>query len=342
MRLLILTQAVDCDDPILGFFHRWVEELARRCDRVSVICLREGKHQLPDNVHVYSLGKASGASRMQYLARFYRSIWSLRKEYDSVFVHMNQEYVILGWKLWWLWGKRIVLWRNHKKGSWLTGIAVHVAQAVCYTSPEAYVAKYKNSVQMPIGVDTDFFAPGATAAEPHSLLFLGRLDPVKNVGIFIAALERLSGEGIQFKADIYGDPTPGNEKYAEEIRSAISPALSGKLKMHNGVTHDKTRDIYRAHAIFVNLTPSGSFDKTIGEAMASGCVVVASNNAVKEIIGKPFVPATAVEPCAHALGNALAMTERDCIEVGARNRSYIEEKHSLSLLTERLMGILSV
>lgn len=42
MRLLILTQAVDLDDPVLGFFHRWIVEFAKRFDTIEVICLKAG------------------------------------------------------------------------------------------------------------------------------------------------------------------------------------------------------------------------------------------------------------------------------------------------------------
>ena len=108
MKLLITTQAVDLDDPVLGFFHRWIEELSKRFDTISVICLKEGRHSLPANVSVYSLGKEGGVSRIAYVLNFYRYIWKLRNDYDAVFVHMNQEYVLLGWKFWWLLGKRVV------------------------------------------------------------------------------------------------------------------------------------------------------------------------------------------------------------------------------------------
>src|SRR3989338_44123 len=67
MRILIVTQAVDSADSDLGFFHRWIEEFAKRFERVIVICLKEGQHRLPENVSVYSLGKESGkASRGFY------------------------------------------------------------------------------------------------------------------------------------------------------------------------------------------------------------------------------------------------------------------------------------
>src|SRR3989344_3943084 len=101
MRLLIVTQAVDRDDPVLGFFHRWIEELAKRYEYISVICLREGRHSLPQKIRVYSLGKEKGEqSRSRYAFRFLALVWRLRAEYGAVLVHMNQEYVLLAGFLW--------------------------------------------------------------------------------------------------------------------------------------------------------------------------------------------------------------------------------------------------
>ena len=111
MRLLIITQKVNKNDPILGFFHRWIEEFAKRFEKLTVICLEKGEYSLPENVRVLSLGKEEGRSKAEYLSRFYRYIWEERNNYDAVFVHMNQEYVLLGWKFWklWLWGYIIFL-----------------------------------------------------------------------------------------------------------------------------------------------------------------------------------------------------------------------------------------
>ena len=30
MKLLIITQAIDINNPVLGFFHRWIEEFSKR------------------------------------------------------------------------------------------------------------------------------------------------------------------------------------------------------------------------------------------------------------------------------------------------------------------------
>jgi len=95
MKLLILTQKVDKNDDILGFFHRWLKEFAGRVEKLTVICLQKGEYDLPENVKVLSLGKERGVSKLGYVLNLYKYIWVLRAQYGHVFVHMNQEYVLL-------------------------------------------------------------------------------------------------------------------------------------------------------------------------------------------------------------------------------------------------------
>jgi glycosyltransferase involved in cell wall biosynthesis len=337
MRLLIITQAVDLDDPVLGFFHGWIQEFSTRFEIIHIVCLRAGRHDLPENVTVHSLGKETGPSRLKYILLFYRYIWSLRKEYDAVFVHMNEEYVLLGGKIWWLMGKRVVLWRNHKKGSLLTRVACMLARTVCYTSPEAFVAHYKNAVRMPIGIDTAQFAFAGARSDERSILFLGRLDEVKRPDIFIDALFLLKEQNLTFHADIYGSPTDAKSAYAEDLRTHAQPLIeAGLVTFHPGITHDKTPALYGSHAIYVNLTPSGSFDKTIGEALASGCITVTGNAAVKDIVGNLFVVQLNAQVTAQAIGQTLALSAPERENLRQSGREYVENEHSLTLLVEKL------
>ena len=344
MRLLIVTQAVDRDDPVLGFFIGWIQAFAKEFESVHTICLTEGTHRLPPNVRVYSLGKESGRSRIKYLWRFFRTAWKLRREYDAVFVHMNQEYILLGGILWRILGKQIVLWRNHKKGSIWTRVAGFLAHTVCFTSPSAYVSGYSNAVQMPIGIDTDAFKPAHTQPPPDSILVLGRLDPVKRVELFIAALEILRSRGVPFTADVYGEPTEGNLDYAHEVRNQASVlSLDGDVSFRGSITNEEAPAVYTSHSVYVNLTPSGSFDKTIGEAMASGCVVVTANDAVREVVPPElFVADSSAEAVARAIHAALALDSERRARVSTRLREHILVEHSLNRLMERLMMIYTV
>ena len=121
MRILICTQIMDRKDSALGFFQKWVASLAPHFEHVEVICLKEGEHFMPSNVHVSSLGKeklfqdtlaknstqtrfGTFLQRIRYSINFYKIIWQERNNYDAVFVHMNQEYVLLGGLIWKLLG----------------------------------------------------------------------------------------------------------------------------------------------------------------------------------------------------------------------------------------------
>ena len=280
MKLLIITQAVDTEDPVLGFFVRWIEEFAKHVEHIEVICLKEGKHDsLPANVVVHSLGKELGrANRITYAIRFKLLAWKLRHDYDAVFVHMNQEYILIFGLLWKLLGKRIYLWRNHYAGSWLTDVAAVFCTKVFCTSHHSYTAKYAKTVLMPVGVDTERFTLGEhIQKKPHSILFLARMSPSKRPDMLIDALASLARDDIDFIATFVGSPLPKDEAYYASLKEKAQ-ALAGSVTFLHGVPNSETIDLYRAHEIFVNCSPSGMFDKTLFEAAACGCRVLATSD----------------------------------------------------------------
>lgn len=329
MRLLIITQKADKNDPVLGFFHRWIEEFSKRYEKVSVICLEEGETSLPSNVRVYSLGKEEknfqfsifgfdrltilrnsrdNFQKLKYLWRFYKYIWALRKDYDAVFVHMNQEYVLLGAKHWFFMGKPVYLWRNHAQGSFLTRLAMMLSKKVFCTSPESFTARFKKTKLMPAGIDTDFFMPDPQIERlPNSILFLGRISPVKRVLEFI---EWYKGLSESYVATIAGGPVKGDEAYADEVRR-LAPL---SIKFTGPVTQEGALRLYQSHEKYVNMTPAGSLDKTILEAASCGCEIICDN---------PFLK----EKLAGKLGNEA--------------RRYVVENHSLSLLMEKILKEIS-
>ncbi len=339
VRLLICTQKVDKNDSVLGFFHQWLEVFAGKFEQISVICLYEGEHNLPVNVQVYSLGKESGVSRLKYIVRFYQYAWNLRSQYDSVFVHMNQEYVLMGWKLWWLLRKPVFMWRNHYAGSWLTRVAVAACKKVFCTSKHSYTAKFKKCVLMPVGVDTEVFMPVPTVVRvPHSILSLGRISPSKNIHVLIDALHQLSDRQVDFTCDIYGGALPDDAQYLNDLKQRVSDfGLSERIRFHGAIKNTDTPAVYSAHKIFVNASRSGMFDKTLFEAMACGCEVLASSEDLTELVGKDsYFEAGDSSALATALESHLST------ESQSRGLySHIVSNNSLRTLVTKLMSQMS-
>lgn len=284
MKLLIVTQAVDTEDPTLGFFVRWIEEIAKRVERVEVICLKEGKHDgLPQNVRVHSLGKEKGpprfARRLRYAIRFKWLAWRLRHDYDAVFVHMNQEYLLIAGLLWKILGRPIYMWRNYHGGTLATDVAMAFCTKIFCTSKFSYTAKDKKTELMPVGVDTERFSPDTRISpKKHSVLFLSGMWPSKRPEVLVDALAQLAGEGWAFTADFYGSPLPQTRAYYESVKDTVRTLkLDNRITFYPGPPNHQTPDIFRSHEIFVNCSPSGMFDKTIFEAAACGALVVASS-----------------------------------------------------------------
>jgi peptidoglycan/xylan/chitin deacetylase (PgdA/CDA1 family)/glycosyltransferase involved in cell wall biosynthesis len=334
MKLLIVTQVVDIEDPILGFFVRWIAEFAKHVERIEVICLKEGRHTLPENVHVYSLGKErAAASRAAYAWRFLALAWRLRHDYDAVFVHMNQEYVLIAGWLWKLLGKRIYMWRNHYAGSWLTDVAAGFCTKVFCTSEHSHTAKYRKTELMPVGVDTERFKPDERISRvPHSILFLARMSPSKRPDMLVDALAALAHGGIDFTATFVGSPLPKDSSYYERLKEKVRP-FANRVSFLPGVPNSETPDLYRAHEVFVNASPSGMLDKTLFEAAACGCRVLFASADFAELAGSAVHFDTAAE-----LANRL----QEALRGDSVQNSAFVGRHSLKALSGRLMQAMTL
>lgn len=340
MRILIITQKVDREDPILGFFHRWIEEFAKRFEKVTVICLERGEYDLP-NIKVLSLGKETRNnkqdtnkfqfSKIQYTTKFFSHIWRERGNYDAVFVHMNQEYVLLAGLLWKLMGKKVYLWRNHAKGSFLTRVAVWLSDKVFYTSPSSFTARFKKAVMMPVGV---VVAENMMAMiDTSSVLFLGRISKVKNVDLFIKSLLILHEKEVPFSARIVGVPAnPEDGEYLKSLRE-LGKSLVDIHKLEFVPEGDLPSTIkeFSSNKVYVNLTRSGSMDKTILTAMASGCIVVIANNYFRDLLPQEFLVDENPETIANSIEVAINTDNYD----REKYRKYVIDNHGIETLFGR-------
>ena len=289
MKLLIITQKVDINDGVLGFFHGWIKEFAKHCEKITVICLQKGQCDLPDNVEVLSLGKEKGFSKIKYIFNFYKYVWRERKNYDSVFVHMNQEYVLLGGLFWRIFGKKVMMWRNHCRGSFLTDISSFFCSTIFCTSRYSYTAKYKKTIIMPAGIDTELFKPKSNSRKNNSILSLGRISSVKKLETIVKALGILDKKGLNFSCNIYGNANDEDKEYYFQLKKQSQEVeRKGKIFFYDGVPNHEAPNIFNQNQIFVNATDKGSFDKTIIEAVACGCLPVVCNDSFKDFFQDVF------------------------------------------------------
>lgn len=341
--LLVYCQAMDRNDNALGFFVDWIAELAQHHPHITVACLKRGDDSgLPHNVTVCSLGKDEGKGRMTYIARALSIAWKQRAHYDSVFVHMNEEYPLLcGW-LWRLMGKRVSMWRNHHSGTWRTRVAGWMCDRVLCTSRFSYTASFPNNRLMPVGVNLSRFSiDAAVARSPKKVLFLARLDCSKGVEVVIHAFAHVVKKVPDAMLEIVGSPTDPQSPYPAELAALVQELkLSEHVSFVGSIANAQTPQVYRGAAVFVNASSSGMYDKTIFEAMACGCVVVASNDNLRGIYDDRYIPEGGnVEQFATAITTALTLEEADRAAVVNRG-SAVAQNNSLKQLGDSLSALL--
>lgn len=348
MKLLFITQKVDKNDDVLGVYHRWIEELAKKAETVRVICLYKGRAELPANVSVHSLGKElPGHNRLRYIINFFRLVWGLRKEYDTVFVHMNPEYVILAGWLWRILGRRVVFWYAHYLSNLKLRIATIFPNLIVTSTRRAFPLSSRKLAVLQQGIDTDLFSPlprPVKAGAALKILFLGRIAPVKNLDVLVRALQ-LVRQKSDAGLSVIGAPTSGKPieaEYFREVQELVGElGMSGFVDFQKPVPNFLTPEIYRKHDLFVNLTLTGSFDKSTLEAMASGTPVLVSNLAFQEILPSDLLSSLMFvegdhRDLAEKIVKFITLPPIEREKIGLRLRDIIVEKHGLSGLADRL------
>jgi len=349
MKLLILTQKVDINDDVLGFMHGWIKEFARRCDKVTVICLAKGPFNLPANVKVLSLGKESGASRTKYLINFFKYIWQERKNYDAVFTHMNYEYVILGGIAWRLLGKKIGLWYAHGYTPPSLRIAEKLSNIIFTSTRSGFRLPSRKIRVVGQGIDIDKFARKDQGAKSEQDIFkiitVGRISPVKDYKTLILAAEILVGENFKFKVKIIGGPaTTADKTYLEQLRKMAEDKKLADIIEFTGPIANK--DVYRylqAADLFVNMSHTGSLDKAILEAMVCELPVLTCNEALLGILGgdqnRLIYPKSDYAALAERIKIIYKLNNNDKLEIGRSLREIVARNYNLTSLVEKITNI---
>jgi glycosyltransferase involved in cell wall biosynthesis len=348
MNLLILTQKVDKRDSVLGFFHGWVEEFAKRCEKVTVICLEKGVHDLPNNVRVLGLGKEKKQSRIAYLLHFYAYIWKYRKEYDAVFVHMNPEYVVLGGLFWKLLGKKIGLWYVHRQVNLKLRIAAVLADDIFSVAKTSFRLRTKKVHFLGHGIDTDMFACKKEGKEKDvvSIISVGRITEIKNLDVLITAAALVKKQSDRaFRITLVGEPvTEKDNAYLASLKKHVADLeLEDSIVFVGAIPHQELPARYCASDIAVNLAPTGGKDKAVLEALSCGIPTLVSNRAFAKDLGEYAEDLIFAERDPQDLAEKLArLIEKPTKEMKSTLRQRIVEYHNKRNQIEKIVHTLEL
>ena len=286
--LLIITQKVDINDDLLGFFGDWVKEFAKNFERVFVVTIAKGAYNLPDNVEVLSLGKETGVSKVVQAVKFFGFLFKYVPRCDGIFAHMSPIFAVTAWPVAALFRKKIVLWYLHRSVTWRLKLAEKLVYKIATASRESVMLKSSKIIEVGHGINARLFKTERNwSKDSTSIISVGRISPIKGLETLIQAIGAVSNSNQNIKLQIVGKPIMrGDNDYFSQLKKLVSDlGLSRFVEFRGFVPYKNIADIYRDADISVNLTPKGGIDKVVLESMATGCLTLTSNPVMAKYFG---------------------------------------------------------
>ncbi|MFA6339072.1 MAG: glycosyltransferase family 4 protein [Candidatus Paceibacterota bacterium] len=291
MRLLIITQKIDENDGVLGFMHDWIAGFAEQLESVIAVGLSVGEQHLPSNVKVLSLGKESGASKIKYLWNFFKYIYQERNNYDEVFVHMNQIYILLGGLVWKMMGKKVSLWYAHGATPTSLKIAEYFTDIIFTSTKSGCRLSSKKIKVVGQGINVNRFLLSeerfTNKDRPFRIVTVGRISPVKDYETLINATNEIYLIYKNIEVIIVGGVGIMEQKeYLDRMQGLVTSKSIDHIVSFKGSISNKEILPYLYNAdLFVNTSLTGSLDKAMLEAMATGLPVFTCNESMLEVLG---------------------------------------------------------
>jgi glycosyltransferase involved in cell wall biosynthesis len=319
MRLLFITQKLHGQDR---FTVLWVRAFIRQGYDVTVLCLEkaDAAYEFP----VISLGKESGASRLQSILRFERFIMTHR--YDRVFIHMVPVWYALGF--WWWLLKRIpvYLWYTHYQMQLGVRLFGFFGKRFFCATPQSLPQYDRNEKKVVVGHGIDLsvwpMKPNV-AMDPHRLLVVHRLSRSKRLEIVLRALAILDPA---YTLEVIG--MEAEPDYAQAMKAlTMELGLGNRVTFRGTLPMDQLPQIYASHILCINMA-SETIDKTMLESMTCGCYPV-TTRANAAAIGIPAAP-NADSP--EALAEFVRQYAARAPLSGEQMYSVVQQRHSLDRL----------
>lgn len=345
MKLLIITQKVDQEDDVLGFFHNWILKISQNLAHVTVIALAVGKVDLPHNVTVHSLGKEKGAGKIMKAFRFFRLAITELPKHDGVFVHMAPEYVRALYPFNIFFRKPIIMWYAHIHVSKVASWAMQHVDAIFTPSKESFAMDSSKVISTGHGIDTDIFKPDMSIRKNNvkTILSLSRISKVKRVETLIEATKILVDTGERnFRVSIVGKPArPEDDEYLESLKAKIVKlGIVDYVIWEGSVSNKHTPALYNKADVFVRLQGGGGYGKTELEAMACGVPIVVPTEVYKKSLGvygeSTFFTEDNAEMLAEKIKKIVSWSEQERNDFAHLARVFVEKNHNLNHVAEKI------
>lgn len=330
MKLVVITQRVDPDDPALGATVPMLAALAARVDELAVLTLVARPAGLPENVRVREIGAAHRAFRGGRLAAALAA--ELRPRPAAVLAHMSPIYAVLAAPLVLPLRVPLLLWFTHWRGSRLLRLAAGLSTRVLTVDRSSF--PYPSRKVLPIGHGIDVAALPCVGPRPGTLrlLALGRTSPAKGLETLVDAMALLGGEPVEL--ELCGPSLTPEERAYRDV-------LAARATVAGPVPRREIASVYARASVLVNNMREGALDKVVFEAGASCLPVLVSNpgfGALVAGIEPPLMfPQDDAEALAARIHGLLEAGPEVRARIGRELRTRVERDHSVEHWADQVL-----
>ena len=292
MRIVFVTQKVDRDDPILGATVAKLRALAERVDRLDVLALEVGVHDLPDNVTLRTFG---APTRLRRGVAYERALLPvLRERPDALLAHMCPIYLVLAAPLAKPLRVPLLLWYTHWTIDRTLKLATRLSDRALSVDRRSYPLDDPKVLGIGHGIDTGQFAAREGAPAQNGklrLVALGRTSPSKGFMTLLDGLEQAVGDGVDATLLLRGPSTTDEEKrHRHELEQRVAGSiLDGRVTLEGPIPRGEVPALVREFDAVVNptrgQTHGGALDKVVYESAACAVPVVACNPHFDDFLG---------------------------------------------------------
>jgi glycosyltransferase involved in cell wall biosynthesis len=309
MKLVVITQLLDEEDPALGATVAKLRALAERVDELVVLALRVRPTELPSNVRVHAFDAPTQPLRgVRLLAAL---VPELRHGPVAVLAHMSPVYAVIAATATKPARVPLLLWFTHWRASRTLWLAERASTRILSVNARSFPLSSTKLIETGHGVEVPGELPPPRAEDGVlRALALGRTSPAKGLEALVDAAALLSDLPVEL--ELRGPSLTDEERaHRSALAARIAAAgLTARVRLEGPVGQSDVAGVYAGSDLLVNNMRAGALDKVVFEAAAAGLPVLVASDGFAQLVDGLDVP--------------LRFAQDDAAEIAARVRGLYE------------------